>query len=105
MRLNLLFIDKLARDLRKRQTKAEKILWQHSRNRKLNSKTHLHQKEYDNQRNLLVKERGYTVLRIINEELENIEKVKLQISEMIKANSPPAPLFDANSPHAPLLQR
>ena len=117
-------IIELARDLRRNQTGAEKILWHEVRNRKLNGKKflrqhpiiygtyknnfqfiiadfycaehkliveldgkiHDYQKEYDEQRDLLVDEMGYKVLRIKNEELNNIEKVKNKIIRELTPN-------------------
>ena len=111
-------IIKLARELRKNQTNAEKILWSVLRNRKLDrkkfirqhpliyenkndkklsfyipdfycaehrfvveldGKIHEYQKEYDTQRTLVINDMGIRVLRIKNEEVEDIEMVKEKI--------------------------
>ncbi len=117
-------IIQLARDLRKNQTKSERILWEILRNRKFHNikflrqhpiiydsdvnkslfiivdfycaeykfilevdgKIHDYQKEHDENRDLIVKSLGLKVLRIKNEELENIEDVKLKILEVLRIN-------------------
>jgi len=109
-------IKKLTRELRKNQTKAEGMLWQRLRNRKLDGykflrqhpivhggfinklyffiadfycaekelvieldgKIHENQKKYDEQRDLILKEKNLTTLRFKNEELKNIEMVLLE---------------------------
>jgi len=57
----------------------------------LDGKIHDYQKDYDEQRDFIINEMGIKVLRIKNEEVKDIEKVK----EKIKANfnSPPTPLL------------
>ena len=49
----------------------------------IDGKIHEQQKEYDEQRDYLVKFMGYQVLRIKNEELVNIEEVKGKILEKL----------------------
>ena len=119
MQLNFQSIVELARELRKNQTPAEKILWNELRGRKLNGlkflrqhpiihaeypenprthfyiadfycyelklvveldgKIHDHQKEYDMERDAVLNGKGLNVLRIENEEVKKIEKVKNKI--------------------------
>ncbi len=113
-------IIKLARELRKNQTHAEKVFWQVVRNRnfdgkkflrqhpliyenknnnlsfyiadfycaechlviELDGKIHEEQKEYDEQRDLIINEMGIKVLRIRNGELKDIEGVKVKIRKL-----------------------
>ena len=110
-------ITKLARELRKRQTTAEKILWGELRNRQLcgvkffrqhpliykndrgrihffiadfysaeqrlviemDGKIHEYQKNYDQERDLIIKKMGLTVIRFKNEEVRNLDLLKTKI--------------------------
>jgi len=110
-------ITELARELRKNQTKSEKLLWEHLRKRRLeghrfirqkpfiykedstrkyffiadfycaekklvielDGKVHDYQQYYDYQRDLVLNELGLTTMRIKNEELGEIKKVKRKI--------------------------
>jgi len=110
-------ITKLARELRKQQTPAEKILWAELRNRKLcgvkffrqhpliyeedrgkihffipdfysaeqklvielDGKIHEYQKYYDQERDLIIKKMGLTVIRFKNEEVRNTDVLKPKI--------------------------
>jgi very-short-patch-repair endonuclease len=45
----------------------------------LDGKVHVNQKEYDEQRDFILKQKGLKVLRIRNEELRDIYKVKKKI--------------------------
>ncbi len=115
----------LARELRRRQTPEEKLLWQTLRNRKfqglkflrqhpivfaetyktlffiadfycdearliieLDGKVHDFQREYDENRDQILKELGLRVIRFRNEELRNLDKVLATIGEL---THPPAP--------------
>jgi very-short-patch-repair endonuclease len=111
------YITKLARKLRKNQTKEVDILWETLRGRKLSGYKFLRQypikyltineqtyffiadfycddkktvieldgrihdlnQEYDNLREIVIKEKGLNILRIKNEELFDMESVKLKI--------------------------
>lgn len=116
-------ITQLARDLRKKQTPEELLLWQNLRNRKLqgikfnrqfpivygrdfdgtshffiadfychekkliielDGKIHDFQKDYDKERDFILNQLGLTVIRIKNEEFNNItavlDKIKNQLS-------------------------
>ncbi|MCD4693144.1 MAG: endonuclease domain-containing protein [Calditrichales bacterium] len=123
--MNKKAIIELARELRRNQTPAEKILWHQVRNRKfdgkkflrqhpliyenfndkklsffipdfycaeyklvveLDGKIHDFQKDYDEQRDFIIGEMGIRVLRIRNEEMKDIEKVKEKIRKYF--NSP-----------------
>ena len=127
--LNKKTIIEFARELRRNQTPAEKILWQVVRNRRfdgkkflrqhpliyenindkklsffiadfycaghklvveLDGKIHDYQKDYDKQRDFIIEEMGLRVIRIKNEELQDMNKVKGKIRKYF--NSPPAPL-------------
>jgi leucyl-tRNA synthetase len=110
-------ITELARELRKNQTKSEKLLWEHIRKRRLggyrfirqkpfiykedsarkyffiadfycpekklvielDGKVHDYQQYYDYQRDLVLNEFGLVTLRIRNDELKEIKKVKTKI--------------------------
>ena len=50
----------------------------------LDGKIHEYQKEHDKDRELILKDRDLKVLRIKNEELNDIEKVKRKILDMCK---------------------
>jgi len=118
--MNYKTIIQLARDLRKNQTPAEKVLWNILRNRRFEGKkflrqhpviyefhknnpifiiadfycaeekfiievdgsVHDYQQDYDEQRDWIADEMGLKVLRIKNEELDDIESVKIKIRKM-----------------------
>jgi len=113
---------KKVRQLRRNQTKEEKLLWNELRNRKfyekkflrqhpfiydskhqehfffvadfycaeeklvveLDGKVHDYQKDRDEHRDEILKALGLSILRIKNEELQNLEKVKMKIRESFK---------------------
>jgi len=123
--MNKYQIIQIVRKLRRNQTKEEKLLWKHLRNRKLDGikflrqhpiiyenfndnyqffvpdfysaekklvievdgKIHDFQKEYDENRELILKGLDLTVLRFKNEELKNIFRVLDQIRNVIKSVS------------------
>jgi very-short-patch-repair endonuclease len=110
-------IKEIARNLRKNQTEAERILWEQLRNRKLNGckflrqaplfyfvyhkrrylfiadfycaerklvieldgRIHDYTKEYDENREAVITERGLKVIRFKNGELKSIERVLIRI--------------------------
>ena len=110
-------ITKLAKELRKSQTPAEKLLWHHLRNRRLcgvkfyrqhpliyeidrekyhffiadfysieirlvielDGKIHDYQKEYDRERDIVIRKMNLRVIRFKNDETRNMEKLKLKI--------------------------
>ena len=49
----------------------------------LDGKIHDYQKEYDYQRDLIIKNKGLSVLRIKNEELKDLKKVKEKIKQFL----------------------
>ena len=57
----------------------------------LDGKIHDYQKDYDEQRDFIIEEMGLRVVRIKNEELQDIEKVKEKIRRHF--NSPPSESF------------
>jgi very-short-patch-repair endonuclease len=58
----------------------------------LDGKIHENQKEYDEQRNLILKEKNVTTLRFKNEELKNMEMVLLKIKTQLKSLPSNTPL-------------
>jgi len=118
-------ITQLARDLRKKQTPEESLLWQNLRNRKLHGfkfnrqfpivygrdfdgtshffiadfycnekkliieldgKIHDFQKNYDKDRDFILNQLGLTVIRIKNEEINNIATVLDRIINKLSPN-------------------
>jgi len=51
----------------------------------IDGSVHKHQEEYDLQREFILKQKGLTVLRIKNEELNDIQKVKEKIIKALKS--------------------
>ena len=51
----------------------------------LDGKVHEKQKEYDEFRNEMIKILGYNLIRLKNEELNNIEELKIKLEEFIKS--------------------
>ena len=51
----------------------------------LDGKIHEHQKEYDEQRDLILKEKNLTTIRFKNEELEEMETVLLKVKTQLNA--------------------
>jgi very-short-patch-repair endonuclease len=121
---NIKSIIELARELRKNQTEAEKILWRQLRGRKLSGykflrqhpivynssneklyffiadfycaeanliveldgKIHEYNKEYDEQRDLIIKGKGINMVRIKNEELVFLSEVLERIKDVLTSN-------------------
>jgi len=51
----------------------------------LDGKIHENQKEYDEQRDLILKEKNLTTIRFKNEELEEMETVLLKVKTQLNA--------------------
>lgn len=76
-------IREVVRDLRKRQTEAEGKMWAILRSRKINGKIHDNLKERDDERTLILEEKGIAVIRFSNDDvMSNINIVMTRLHRL-----------------------